>query len=86
VGEHVLTQHDLEACRTKHDSIGMAGYNIDIREIQWVAVPVPRFPTMQGSTRASGSGARSCRWRTRAGASAPSPAPPGTSGRGPGSR
>jgi hypothetical protein len=47
VGEHVLTQHDLETRRTKHDSIGMAGYNIDIREIQWVAVPVPRFPTMQ---------------------------------------
>jgi hypothetical protein len=47
LGEHVLTQHDLEANRTKHDTIGMAGYNIDIREIQWVAVPVPRFPSMQ---------------------------------------
>jgi len=44
LGEYVLTQHDLETNRRKYDSIGMGGYNIDIREIQWVAVPVPRFP------------------------------------------
>jgi hypothetical protein len=46
LGEYVLTQHDLDRFRRKHDSVGMAGYNIDIREIQWVAVPVPRFPTI----------------------------------------
>jgi hypothetical protein len=46
LGEYVLTQHDIDTHRRKHDTVGMAGYNIDIREIQWVAVPVPRFPTM----------------------------------------
>jgi hypothetical protein len=46
LGEYILTQHDLDTFRHKHDSVSMAGYNIDIREIQWVAVPVPRFPTM----------------------------------------
>ncbi len=43
-GEHVLTQRDLTAERHKPDSIGMGGYNIDIREVQWVACPVSRFP------------------------------------------
>jgi hypothetical protein len=46
LGEYVLTQHDLESRRKKYDSIGMAGYNIDIREVQWVARRVYRFPTM----------------------------------------
>lgn len=34
-GEHVLTQHDLEA--GSHDvpeAIGLGGYNVDIREVQ----------------------------------------------------
>ncbi|MFA9445039.1 FAD-dependent oxidoreductase [Egicoccus sp. AB-alg6-2] len=44
-GEFVLTQHDLQG-RTGpvDDAIGMGGYNIDIREVQWVAAPVYRFP------------------------------------------
>ncbi len=44
VGEYVLTQHDLESRRTKYDPIGMGGYNVDIREVQWVAAPISRFP------------------------------------------
>ena len=45
-GEYVLTQRDLQESRQKHDSIGMGGYNIDIREVQWVAYKVFRFPTV----------------------------------------
>ena len=44
VGEYVLTQRDLTAERGKPDGIGMGGYNVDIREVQWVACPVSRFP------------------------------------------
>ncbi len=44
LGEYVLTQHDLEEYRQKYDSIGMAGYNIDIREVEWLAHKVYRFP------------------------------------------
>ena len=44
VGEYVLTQADLQTRRTKPDSIGVAGYNIDIREVQWLAHRVYRFP------------------------------------------
>ena len=44
LGEHVMTQHDLETRRTKYDSIGMGGYNMDVREVQWVAHTVYRFP------------------------------------------
>jgi hypothetical protein len=44
LGEYVMTQHDLEARRTKYDSIGMGGYNMDVREVQWVAHTVYRFP------------------------------------------
>ena len=44
LGEYVLTQHDLQRSRRKYDSIGMGGYNIDIREVQWVAYTVFRFP------------------------------------------
>ena len=43
-GEYILTQHDLQTNRTKYDSVGMASYNVDIREIQWVAKTVTRFP------------------------------------------
>jgi hypothetical protein len=46
VGEHVLTQHDLQTNRRKYDSIGMGGYNIDIREVQWIARQVYRFPNV----------------------------------------
>ncbi len=44
VGEYVLTQDDLTANLKKHDSIGMAAYNVDIRELQWIAKTVTRFP------------------------------------------
>lgn len=44
IGEYVLTQHDLQERRTKPDSIGMGGYNIDIREVQWIAHRVFHFP------------------------------------------
>ena len=47
VGEYVLTQHDLQKSRRKYDSIGMGGYNIDIREVQWVAYKVFRFPEVR---------------------------------------
>jgi hypothetical protein len=44
LGEYVLTQSDLQTQRRKEDSIGMAGYNIDIREVQWVSVRNFHFP------------------------------------------
>ncbi|MDQ1473424.1 MAG: hypothetical protein QOJ99_4904 [Bryobacterales bacterium] len=47
LGEYVLTQHDLQERRRKYDSIGMGGYNIDIREVQWIAHTVYRFPKIE---------------------------------------
>jgi hypothetical protein len=47
LGEYILTQHDLQENRHKPDSIGMGGYNIDIREVQWVAHNVFHFPTVR---------------------------------------
>lgn len=44
LGEYFLTQHDLQESREKYDSVGMAGYNIDIREVQWLAHKVYHFP------------------------------------------
>ncbi|HET8777197.1 MAG TPA: FAD-dependent oxidoreductase, partial [Candidatus Limnocylindria bacterium] len=44
LGEHVLTERDLRSGVVAPDSIGMGGYNIDIREVQWVAAPIYRFP------------------------------------------
>ena len=44
LGEYVLTQHDVQEYRQKYDAIGMAGYNIDIREVQWVIHKVYHFP------------------------------------------
>ena len=46
-GEYILTQHDLEEHRSKYDSIGMGGYNIDIREVQWIAHRIYRFPKVE---------------------------------------
>ena len=46
-GEYVLTQHDLQENRHKPDAIGMGGYNIDIREVQWVAHDVFHFPNVR---------------------------------------
>ncbi len=44
LGEYILTQHDLQEYRQKYDSIGMAGYNIDIREVEWLAHKVYLYP------------------------------------------
>ncbi len=47
-GEQVLTQRDVTAERHKPDSIGMGGYNIDIREVQWcpaLSRASPTWPT-----------------------------------------
>ncbi len=46
LGEYVLTQHDLVSARARYDSTGMAAYNVDIREVQWVAKTVTRFPNV----------------------------------------
>jgi hypothetical protein len=46
LGEYVLTQHDLQEYREKYDAIGMAGYNIDIREVEWVSHKVYHFPNV----------------------------------------
>lgn len=46
LGEHVLTQHDLMTQHRKYDCIGIAGYNIDIREVQWVALRTFYFPNV----------------------------------------
>jgi hypothetical protein len=43
-GEYLLTQHDLQEYRGKYDTVGMAGYNIDIREVQWLTHKVYHFP------------------------------------------
>ena len=47
LGEYVLTQHDLKKRLRKHDVVGKAGYNIDIREVQWVAIRNFHFPNAQ---------------------------------------
>lgn len=54
VGEYVMTQYDLQTQRTKYDSIGMGGYNIDIREVQWVAVPFSVFPMVRSAVVVEG--------------------------------
>jgi hypothetical protein len=43
LGEFVMTQKDLQSSLAKYDSIGMGGYNMDVREVQWVAKTVYRF-------------------------------------------
>lgn len=46
-GRRVLTEQDLFSGGVAPDrSIGLAGYNIDIREVHWVAVPISRFPDL----------------------------------------
>ncbi len=40
IGDYVVTQQDLMHTPRKPDVIGMGGYNIDIREVQWVSLPV----------------------------------------------
>jgi hypothetical protein len=54
LGSHVLTEHDLRSERLPPDSIGMGGYNIDIREVQWVAAPIYRFPDVHPEVMVEG--------------------------------
>ncbi len=49
LGQYIMTQHDLEEHRQKEDSIGMGGYNIDIREVQWIVHDVYHFPVVRKS-------------------------------------
>ncbi len=47
IGRRVLTERDLFAGGGPADaSVGLAGYNIDIREVHWVAAPISRFPDL----------------------------------------
>ncbi len=43
-GEHILNQKDLMKNLRKGDCIGVAGYNIDIREVQWASLRTFFFP------------------------------------------
>lgn len=54
LGEYVLTQHDLQESRSKSDSIGLGGYNIDIREVQWVSHEVYTFPSVRNQVFTEG--------------------------------
>ena len=40
-----MKQSDLQENRTKYDSIGMGGYNIDMMPVQRIPVLVSKFPT-----------------------------------------
>jgi hypothetical protein len=54
-GRRLLTEQDLFAGGGPPDrSIGLAGYNIDIREVHWVAVPISRFPDLVPETMTEG--------------------------------
>ena len=47
LGRRVLTERDLfGGGGPREASIGLAGYNIDIREVHWVAAPISRFPDL----------------------------------------
>ncbi|MBN1852375.1 MAG: FAD-dependent oxidoreductase [Pirellulales bacterium] len=54
LGEYVVTQHDLETRRTKDDAVLMCGYNIDIREVQWVAIRTFRYPKAEDEVYTEG--------------------------------
>lgn len=54
LGEHVLTEHDLRSERMPPDTIGLGGYNVDIREVQWVAAPIYRFPEVHSEVMVEG--------------------------------
>jgi hypothetical protein len=56
VGEQILTQRDVQAGPDQRvpDAIGMGGYNIDIREVQWVAAPISRFPDVHAEVLTEG--------------------------------
>ena len=54
-GEHLLTQADLQgSAEPVADAVGLGGYNIDIREVQWVAAPVSRFPDVHAEVLTEG--------------------------------
>lgn len=44
-GEYVMKQSDLQENRTKYDSIGMAGYNMDMMAVQRIPVLISDWPT-----------------------------------------
>jgi FAD dependent oxidoreductase len=44
-GEYVMTQSDLQENRTKYDSIGMGGYNMDMMPVQRIPILISKFPT-----------------------------------------
>ena len=46
LGSYILTQKDAQSDRHKPDSIAVAGYNIDIREVQWLTHRVYRYPAV----------------------------------------
>jgi hypothetical protein len=54
VGAYVVTQRDLERERTKSDSVGMCGYNIDLREVQWAAVRTFHYPRAEDEVYTEG--------------------------------
>lgn len=54
LGEYVLTQADLQQHRLKPDAIAVAGYNIDIREVQWVSHAVYWFPSVENQVFTEG--------------------------------
>jgi hypothetical protein len=54
LGEYFMTQPDLETHRRKYDTIGMGGYNIDVREVQWIAFTVYRFPQLAKEVQQEG--------------------------------
>lgn len=55
-GDRILTQADLQAGvdAPVPDAVGLGGYNIDIREVQWVAAPVYRFPDVHAEVLTEG--------------------------------
>jgi hypothetical protein len=54
VGEHVLTEHGLRSGRFPEDTVALGGYNVDIREVQWVAAPIYRFPDIHPEVMVEG--------------------------------
>lgn len=44
IGEHIMTQADLQTQRRKYDSIGMGGYNIDSMPVQRIPCFIQKFP------------------------------------------
>lgn len=47
LGEHVMTQHDLDSDTLKYDAVGMGSYNIDVRHVQRTWVRMSRFPELE---------------------------------------